>query len=56
MIEVGNEFQTKFALFDTRADVSTLSYEVWDRLGKPTLCESNTTLTSFSKDTNPVEG
>ena len=56
MIEVGMEFQTEFALFDTGADVNSLSYEVWDRLGKPTLCESKTMLTSFSKETNPVEG
>ena len=55
-IEVGTEFQTEFALFNTGADVNSLSYKVWDRLGKPNLCESKTTLTSFSKDTNPIEG
>ena len=49
LIEVGTEFQTEFALFDTGADVNTLSYEVWNCLGKPTLCESKTTLTIFSK-------
>ena len=56
MVEVGTEFQTEFALFDTGVDVNTLSYEVWDRLGKPTLCESKTTLMTFSKETNHVEG
>ena len=56
LVEVGTEFQTEFALFDTRADVNTLSYEVWERLGKPTLCESKTTLMTFSKETNYVEG
>ena len=56
LVEVGTEFQTEFALFDTGADVNTLSYEVWERLGKPTLCESKTTLMTFSKETNQVEG
>lgn len=56
MVEVGTEFQTEFALFDTGADVNTLSYEVWERLGKPTLCESKITLMTFSKETNHVEG
>ena len=56
MVEVGTEFQTEFALFDKGADVNTLSYEVWNRLGKPTLCESKTTLMTFSKETNHVEG
>ena len=52
----GNGVQNRICTIRHSTDVNSLSYEVRDRLGKPTLCESKTTLTSFSKDTNPVEG
>ena len=47
LVEIGTKFRTEYALFDTSADVNSLSYESWEVIGKPTLVESNTILTSF---------
>ena len=47
LVEIGTKFRTEYALFDTGADVNSLSYESWEVIGKPTLVPSNTILTSF---------
>ena len=40
----------------TLINVNSLSYEAWERINKPTLCKSTSTLKSFVRETNPVEG
>ena len=55
-MEIGTQFRTEYALFDTGADVNSLSYESWEVIGKPTLIPSKTILTSFVGESTPVEG
>lgn len=50
------KFRTKYTLFDTGANVNSLSYESWEVNGKPTLVLSTTILTSFVEESTPVEG
>ena len=42
MVEIGTNFRPEVALFDTGADVNSLSYEAWERINKPMLSKSAT--------------
>ena len=56
LVEIGTKFRIEYALFDTGADVNSLSYESWEVIGKPKLVPSNTLLTSFVGESTPVKG
>ena len=34
MVEIGTQFQPEVALFDTGADINSLSYEAWEQIDK----------------------
>lgn len=44
------------ALIDTGADINTISFEIWEALGKPTLFEIDIVVGSFSGEPEFVEG
>lgn len=56
LVEIDTKFRTEYALFDTGADVNSLSHESWEVIGKPTLVPSTTILTSFIGESTPVKG
>ena len=56
LVEIGAKFKIELALFNIGADLNALSYESWITIDKPTITPSTTTIDSFVRDSNPIEG
>lgn len=55
-VGVGQQDLKVRALVDTGADINTISYEIWEGIGKPALLQSDIIVGSFSGEQEIVEG
>lgn len=56
LIHVGSNKIQRYALVDSGADINSISYEVWEKLQKPVLTPSKTTVATFIGNQAGVEG